>query len=112
VLHSIGILLSSSSPEIVRKFISQVISEILAPLADHENLDIKSQVMELVDSILIRDGDCDDGDIGGEDAGRIVMELRKDVAPKTVENFRQLCTGEAGFGYKGCRYESSIFLIG
>jgi peptidyl-prolyl isomerase F (cyclophilin D) len=43
-------------------------------------------------------------DIGGEDAGRIVMELRKDVAPKTVENFRQLCTGEAGFGYKGCRY--------
>lgn len=26
--------------------------------------------------------------IGGKDAGRIVMELRKDVCPKTVENFR------------------------
>ena len=31
--------------------------------------------------------------IGGERAGRIVIELRRDVAPRTAENFRCLCTG-------------------
>mmetsp|Transcript_94746 Transcript_94746/g.149886 ORF Transcript_94746/g.149886 Transcript_94746/m.149886 type:complete len:202 (+) Transcript_94746:71-676(+) len=39
--------------------------------------------------------------IGEEDAGRIVMELRMDVVPKTAENFRCLCTGQKGVGRSG-----------
>jgi peptidyl-prolyl isomerase F (cyclophilin D) len=36
--------------------------------------------------------------------GGIVLEVYADVCPKSAENFRGLCTGHYGYGYKGCTF--------
>lgn len=46
--------------------------------------------------------------IRNQSVGRVTVQLRRDVVPRTCENFISLCTFAKGFGFKGSKFHRII----
>ncbi|KAF8324300.1 cyclophilin 1 [Cantharellus anzutake] len=46
--------------------------------------------------------------INGKSSGRILFRLYDDIVPRTTQNFRELATGQHGFGYAGSPFHRII----
>ena len=65
-------------------------------------------ISQSCDSYLVSDKRQFDINIDGKPSGRIIFKLYDDVVPKTAKNFRELATGQHGFGYKGSAFHRII----
>ncbi|XP_050994554.1 E3 SUMO-protein ligase RanBP2 isoform X2 [Labeo rohita] len=84
------------TPELA-KYFTQVFTDCQSRMsqANAVHLSVPETLSQESNPVVFFDITVDD-----EDVGRVVMELFAHIVPKTAENFRALCTGEMGFGYR------------
>ncbi|KAH7642071.1 peptidyl-prolyl cis-trans isomerase [Dermatophagoides farinae] len=75
---------------------------------DHEENTADAESAGLNEKMKINPQVFFDIRVDNQYCGRIVILLRKDVVPKTAENFRCLCTHEKGFGFRGSIFHRII----
>ena len=63
---------------------------------------VQNQDLSVTDKVFF------DINVHGEPSGRVVIGLFGKTQPKTAENFKKLCTGELGFGYKNTIFHRVI----
>ncbi|XP_043926927.1 E3 SUMO-protein ligase RanBP2-like [Protopterus annectens] len=68
-----------------------------------EQLSKAAQLSVETNPVVYFDVSCDD-----EPLGRFTVELLSNIVPRTAENFRALCTGEKGFGFKNSIFHRII----
>jgi len=79
-----------------------------SPVSFFSEQPLPVQTIHLFPSTLIMSNVYFDISIGDSPAGRVVFKLYDDVVPKTAKNFRELATGEHGFGYEGSSFHRVI----
>ncbi|KAG5064944.1 hypothetical protein AAZX31_04G003900 [Glycine max] len=70
---------------------------LILALSGSKRVEEKEEELEITDRVFL------DVDIDGQRLGRILIGLYGKVVPKTVENFRALCTGEKGKNASGVK---------
>merc|ERR1711953_381462 len=96
-IQSVKNIFSVSTPNLARQSLASVLPSFKLPSLPFISEKVAKRTIAYFDVT-----------IDGISAGRILMELFDETAPRTVENFKVLANGAAGYGYRGSKFHRII----